>query len=131
MYEKVIKSLRSKHQADLIKRVLCRAFTIKKGNATVLLNNSKLLVNVLRLDELPGVVFYEINDSTRDHKGWQLAHEESGRKLIDALFEKKDTAFKAATMFLKNIDMTKPYKELIKDASFKQAGKKLSAAAKL
>ena len=111
-------------------KLYCKAVAIEKDRVSILLNNSRFLANVLKLDILPGVVFYEV-DSTERGKGWQIAHRASGKPLTGDLFKKKNVAFKAALMFLKDIDMTEAYRELVKDSAFKTALRKLNAAANL
>ena len=87
-------------------------------------------VNVFKIKNLPGVVFYEISSTDRGD-GWSIAHEASGMPLVKSLFKNKKIATAAAVLFLNSIDMTKGYKELLKEQDFKKALTKLEVAAKI
>ena len=97
---------------------------VKKGSGPVFVNNRKLVVDVYRFIDIPGIFIYN------KFKQWFIAHE-SGYDLNTNGFKDKNKAAKAAIVLLKNIDFEKKINDLLKDAKFKRARKKLDAAALL
>lgn len=105
------------------------AVTVIKGKGTVLSGGRKLPIDVYRIKDVPGVFIFEM-DSTDKGKGWTIAHDESGKLLSQDLIKNKNVAANAVNLYLKDVDLTQSYENLIKDPEFKKALVKIKAVSK-
>lgn len=98
---------------------------VKRDTGKLNIGGRKLIINVYKIEDVPGVFLYEKNNM------WVIAKEDSGLDLHDGYFASKRQAATAAIMFLKDLDMTQPINKLSLDPVFRKAIQKLNAAAKL
>jgi hypothetical protein len=98
---------------------------VKRDNGKINIGGRKLMINVYKLEDVPGIFLYEKNNM------WVIAQEATGTDLHDGYFVNKRQAATAAIMFLKDFDLTQNATKLLTNPAFKKAIQKLNAAAKL
>jgi hypothetical protein len=98
---------------------------LKKDNAKIELGGHKVLINVYKLLDLPGIFLYEKNGL------WKVAHEASGEDLHEGYFANKKLAAVSVLLFMKDFNMVQDLSKLATNPTFKKALQKLDIAAKL